>query len=374
MSGFQSDITLHAAKTCNPVNEGCRINGFFYLSAKKIIFLFVLILCLSLGISAAWFAHVLVSPKKEMGEDRLFIVKEGSTLRGVASGLERDGIIKTRFPVIVWGGLHGYDREIKAGEYILNPGMAPIKILDTLTKGNILTYSVTIPEGFTVKQIADLLHEKGLCDKESFLSSVYDSPVEKDGAIQVTDLEGYLYPDTYKLARGISPVSIVHMMVERFKEQTAPLRERVDGSGMTMDEIVTLASIVEKETGRAEERPVIASVFSNRLKKRMRLESDPTVIYGIENFNGNLTKKDLRRPSPYNTYTERGLPAGPIANPGIDSIRAVLYPSNTDFLFFVSKNDGTHYFSKTLREHNRAVRKYQKKFRKKSGRRQTTGD
>ena len=337
------------------------------LSAKKIIFLSALILFLLVGFSGAWFAHVLLTPKKEMGKDQLFIVREGSTLKEVAASLERDGLVNARFPMIIWGKLHGYDRKIKAGEYRLNANMSPMEILERLRNGNILTYSVTIPEGFTVKQIADLLQEKGLCDKEAFLSSIHDAPVGKDGDIPVTDLEGYLYPDTYKLARGISPISIVHVMVERFNEKTAPLREKVKGSGMTMNEIVTLASIVEKETGSAEERPVIASVFLNRLKKGMRLESDPTVIYGIENFNGNLTREDLNRPGPYNTYTERGLPAGPIANPGIDSIRAVLYPSETDFLFFVSKNDGTHHFSKTLREHNRAVQTYQKRSRKRSG-------
>ncbi len=342
------------------------------LSAKRTIVLF-LVLCLLAGGVAAWFAHLLVNPKDKIREDQLFIVKEGSTLKQVASSLERDGIVNSRYPMIVWGKLNGNDKKIKAGEYRLGSHMAPVKIMETLIKGNILSYSMTIPEGFTVKQIADLLHEKGLCDKEAFLSSVHEAPEGKDGEIQAPNLEGYLYPDTYKFARGISPVSIVHMMIERFKEQTLPFREKIDGSGMTMDEIVTIASIVEKETGTAEERPVIASVFLNRLKKGMRLESDPTVIYGIADFNGNLTKKDLKRPGPYNTYTKKGLPAGPIANPGIDSIHAVLYPSETDFLFFVSKNNGTHYFSKTLREHNRAVRKYQQRSRKKSGRRKATG-
>ena len=337
------------------------------MSLKRFIVLSIIIPCLFVGLFAAWFGHVLLTPKKEIGEDQLFIVREGATLKEVAASLEKFGMVKARFPVIVWGKLHGYDRQIKAGEYSLNRTMTPIEILEKLIKGNILTYSVTIPEGFTAHQIADLLHEKGLCDKEAFLSSVHDASVDQEDGIAGTDLEGYLYPDTYKFARGISPVSIVRMMVMRFREKMEPLREKVEESGMTMNEIVTLASIVEKETGSAEERPVIASVFFNRLKKGMRLESDPTVIYGIADFNGNLTKEDLNRPGPYNTYTEKGLPPGPIASPGIDSIRAVLYPSNTDFLFFVSKNDGTHYFSKTLREHNRAVRTYQKRSRKRSG-------
>ena len=337
------------------------------MSLKRFIVLSILILCLFAGLSAAWFGHVLLTPKKEIGEDQLFVVREGATLKEVAAGLEKAGMVKARFPVIAWGKLHGYDRKIKAGDYSLNGTMTPIEILERLTNGNILNYSVTIPEGFTARQIADLLHERGLCDKAAFLSSVHDAYVAQEAGLTVADLEGYLYPDTYKFARGISPGSIVRMMVMRFREKMKPLREKVEASGMTMNEIITLASIVEKETGSAEERPVIASVFLNRLKKGMRLESDPTVIYGIADFNGNLTREDLNRPGPYNTYTEKGLPPGPIANPGIDSIRAVLYPSHTDFLFFVSKNDGTHCFSKTLSEHNRAVRTYQKRSRKGSG-------
>jgi UPF0755 protein len=159
-------------------------------------------------------------------------------------------------------------------------------------------------------------------------------------------------------------MTVIDVMVRRFWEVIEPMREMTDGADMTIEEVVTLASIVEKETGRAEERPIIASVFLNRLKKRMRLESDPTVIYGIENFNGNLTRKDLTQRTPYNTYVIRGLPVGPIGNPGFESIKAILLPARTDYLYFVSKNDGTHYFSKTLKEHNRAVNIYQKKGRK----------
>ena len=160
---------------------------------------------------------------------------------------------------------------------------------------------------------------------------------------------------------GLSPASILGAMLKRFRQIIEPLRARIAALDMTLDEVITLASIVEKETGKAEERPLIASVFLNRLNRGMRLESDPTVIYGIEEFNGNLTKDDLAEPTSYNTYIIKGLPPGPIANPGLESIKAVLYPAKTDFLFFVSKNDGSHQFSKTLKEHNRAVRIYQKK-------------
>ena len=161
--------------------------------------------------------------------------------------------------------------------------------------------------------------------------------------------------------RGLNARLIVDTMIRRFRELTNPLKSRIAETGMTMHEVITLASIVEKETGRADERPLIASVFLNRLNKNMRLESDPTVIYGIKNFSGNLRKMDLSTYSPYNTYVIKGLPPGPIANPGLDSIKAVLYPAQNDFLYFVSKNDGSHYFSTNLKEHNKAVYTYQKK-------------
>jgi UPF0755 protein len=156
-------------------------------------------------------------------------------------------------------------------------------------------------------------------------------------------------------------------MVGRFWQVVNPLKERMDKVGMKLQEVITLASIVEKETGLAEERSTIASVFLNRLKKGMRLESDPTVIYGIKDFGGNLTRKDLNKATPYNTYVIRGLPPGPIANPGLEAIRAVLYPAKTDYLYFVSKNDGSHHFSKTLSEHNKAVQIYQKDRRRRRG-------
>ncbi len=154
-------------------------------------------------------------------------------------------------------------------------------------------------------------------------------------------------------------------MVKHFRNVVSPLGDRIKDSGMTLKQVITLASIVEKETGAPEERPIIARVFLNRLNKNMRLESDPTVIYGIDNFNGNLTRKDLRTKTPYNTYVIKGLPPGPIANPGLAAINAVLNPSEDDYYYFVSKNNGTHYFSKTLKEHNRAVRRFQKNKRRK---------
>jgi len=291
-------------------------------------------------------------------------VHKGSTLREVIDDLEKKGIIANKTPLLLWNKFSGHGARIKAGEYRLNSGMAPLGVLQILSKGSIITHPVTIPEGFTIKQIAEELEKKGLADRARFSALAGDPDVVKSYGISGPSLEGYLYPDTYRFGRGQPAISIIDVMVKRFFEVTKPLEERVGESGMTLQQVITLASLIEKETGQREERAVIASVFLNRLKRGMRLESDPSVIYGIRDFNGNLTRKDLGEATPYNTYVINGLPSGPIANPGEESIKAVLYPADTDYLYFVSKNNGSHHFSKTLREHNRAVKIYQRKGRR----------
>jgi len=245
----------------------------------------------------------------------------------------------------------------------LSADMPPLRILEKLARGEIITHAVTIPEGFTKVQIGDLLEQKGIIKKQEFLGLTDNREIVESYGLSGPSLEGYLYPDTYQFGRGISAKMTVNTMVKRFEEIAAPLKERIEEVGMSLEEVTTLASIVEKETGQGKERPLIAAVFLNRLKKRMRLASDPTVIYGITDFNGNLTRKDLEEKTPYNTYVNYGLPPGPIANPGLESIKAVLYPADTDYLYFVSRNDGSHQFSKTLAEHNRAVQTYQKRRR-----------
>ena len=334
-----------------------------HLFRKRVIFFTITLLFLVMVFLVFGFGYYLSTPAEKEGKDQVFFVREGSTLNEVAGELESKRIITGKRLFLLWARLMGYSRNIKAGEYRLSSAMPPLKILDTLSRGVVITHPVTIPEGFTIKQIGELLEEKGLVNKEEFLAITDDYDVAKRYGIPGESLEGYLYPDTYQFGRGLSPMSIVDVMVKHFLEVVAPLREKAEQAGMTIAQVVTLASIVEKETGRAEERPIIASVFLNRLRKRMRLESDPTVIYGLKDFTGNLKKKHLSQPTPYNTYVIHGLPPGPIANPGKDSLEAVLFPTKTDFLYFVSKNDGTHHFSKTLVEHNKAVEIYQKKKR-----------
>ncbi len=301
------------------------------------------------------------SPVLESGEDETIVIREGMHLKEISRALEKEGLVKNSTAFVLLAKINDYSRMIKAGEYILNPSMTPGRILEIITRGEVISHTVTIPEGYSIEQIAEVLSASGLIDREKFLFYALGDGVANNYGIDGPGLEGYLYPDTYQFARGLNASAIVDAMVKRFRQVTDPFEQKIEESGMTLHEIVTLASIVEKETGKAAERPLIASVFLNRIRKHMRLESDPTVIYGIKDFSGNLKKRDLSTHTPYNTYVIRGLPPGPIANPGEDSIKAVLYPAKTDYLYFVSKNDGSHHFSSTLAEHNRAVYTYQKK-------------
>ena len=317
---------------------------------------FLVVVFLSLG-----FGLFLVSPADKGGADQVFIVKEGSSLKEVAGDLEKAGLITNKTLFVLWTRVKGYGKDIRAGEYSLSPAMAPVQLLETLRKGFVVLHPVTIPEGLNRVQIADVLSAKGLADKKRFLELTQDRALLQQYGISGPSFEGYLFPDTYHFSRGTPTLAILDAMVKRFKQVVTPLMEKSQGSGMKLEDVVILASIVEKETGKPEERPLIASVFLNRLRVGMRLESDPTVIYGLENFDGDLKKKDLTEKTPYNTYVIYGLTPGPIANPGLESIKAVMDPARTDYLFFVSRNDGSHHFSKTLAEHNRAVESYQKR-------------
>ncbi|MBN1831297.1 MAG: endolytic transglycosylase MltG [Deltaproteobacteria bacterium] len=323
------------------------------LLLSGLLFLVILLLVVSA-------VRFLITPAEQEGREQVLFVQKGLSLNQVASELERRNIIVSKALFGLWGKIMGSSRRIKAGEYRLSPNMPPIRILEILTTGAVITYPVTFPEGYTIEQIADVLDSNELVEKEEFVILAHKPAVLKQYNIVGPSLEGYLYPDTYHFPRGISPSAAIDAMISRFRQLTGPLEKRAEVLGMTMEEVIILASIVEKETGLGDERPKIASVFLNRLKQGMRLESDPTVIYGINGFNGNLTRKDLEEPTLYNTYVIRGLPIGPIANPGLEAIKAVLFPEETDYLYFVSKNDGSHHFSKTLSDHNMAVRFYQR--------------
>jgi UPF0755 protein len=328
-------------------------------SLRRVILLLSCLLFSVILLLAGGAVYYLMTPAEEEGMEQVVFIQEGLSLNEVANELERRNIIVSKALFKLWGKIMGSSRRIQAGEYRLSPNMPPIRIFEILTEGIVITYPVTFPEGYTIEQIADVLDRKGLVEKGEFISLAHNPALLKQYNINGQSLEGYLYPDTYYLPRGISSSAAIDTMVNRFRQLTGPLEKRAEAVGMTMEDVIILASMVEKDTGLAEERPKIASVFLNRLKKGMRLESDPTVIYGIKGFNGNLTREDLKEPNHYNTYVIRGLPIGPIANPGLEAIKAVLFPEETDYLYFVSKNDGSHHFSKTLSEHNKAVRLYQ---------------
>ena len=301
-------------------------------------------------------------PTEEHPPSKVVVIPDGSTFQQVATLLEREQLIKSSSVFVLFGKSQSADRKVHAGEYELNPGMTPAEILTKLLNGQVLLHSLIIPEGLTITQIADLASQQGLTDREEFLRLAKDREFIVSLGIKAETLEGYLYPDTYKFPRPIKARELLVAMVEQLKQEVGTdLLARMQELKMTMHEVLTLASVIEKETASGGERPEISAVFHNRLKKHIPLQSDPTVIYGLPAFDGNLRKKDLSSPSPYNTYRVQGLPPGPIANPGIQAIRATLYPSDSHSLYFVSRNDGTHQFSATLVEHNKAVEKYQKR-------------
>lgn len=252
------------------------------------------------------------------------------------------------------------DRKIIAGEYALSTAMTPATILRYLTSGIVRQHRLMIPEGYNLSQIADNIEKSGIGGRKAFLLAAKDPQLAAGMNIPASSVEGYLFPETYFFSRGTSPEAMIAAMVAQFRKVFQEgWEKRAEELGMSVHEIVTLASIIEKETGVAAERPLVSSVFHNRLKRHMRLGSDPTVIYGIPEFDGNITRADLKRKTPYNTYLVSGLPPGPIASPGAASLKAALYPPATDYLYFVAKGDKTHHFSTSLAEHNAAVRKYQ---------------
>jgi len=300
-------------------------------------------------------------PPSSKGSWKEVSIPKGATYREVVNILRDNGIVKRGYLLLLLGRLTMNDRRIQAGYYRLSASMSLWRVFETLRKGEIIQYTVTIPPGSTLDTIKSRLKEYGLVDDDSF-KIVYDKGFLNSLNIDAPSLEGYLYPDTYRFPKGIEPKEIFKIMVQRMREKfDESLRRRAEELGMTENEVLTLASIIEKEAMYDRERPLISAVFHNRLKRGMKLKADPTVLYGLGKGDRRIRYRDLRRHTPYNTYIIEGLPPGPIASPGMESIKAALYPADVDYLFFVSKNDGTHYFSRTGEEHERAVIKYQLK-------------
>lgn len=294
-----------------------------------------------------------------------FEIEPGDSFGRVAATLEEEGLIRSARVTRWFAKSEDLASSLKIGEYELSAAQSTPEILDVLVRGRVQTHPVVIPEGLRATEIADRLAEAGLADREAFLEIVFDPASPARFGVEGSSLEGYLFPESYRFARGVPEDRIAQAMVEEFLRVYGELVPDPSEAPLSMREHTTLASIVEKETGAAEERPLIAAVFLNRMKRGMRLETDPTVIYGIENFDGNIKRIHLEDASnPYNTYKISGLPPGPIASPGRDALRAVLEPADSPYLFFVSRNDGTHIFSKSYAEHEAAVDRFQRRRRR----------
>lgn len=282
--------------------------------------------------------------------------------------MKGEQLIRSRWAFLLLGKTREIDRKIRPGEYELDGSMSPRDILAKLLAGRVVLHPVTIPEGYSLAQIAEVLAAQQVTDAKEFTRLVRDRSFISTFGIEAESLEGYLFPETYSFARGTKAKDVIKAMVDGlYRVWGTDLQEQAARMNLSLHQVLTLASVIEKETGSKDERELIAAVFHNRLRKKIPLQSDPTVIYGLPAFDGNIHKRDLSIVSPYNTYRVQGLPPGPIASPGAHSLRAALFPAQASYLYFVSRNDGTHQFSSTLAEHNQAVEKYQKQpFRKRA--------
>ena len=311
-------------------------------------------LCLiSLSIGA-----FLMLPPSSSEEVVNFEVPIGSSSRTIAKRLVEQKLIRSEYAFRIIVRHRGTGKRLRAGTYTLRQNMAVWHIVDEFEKGQVTLVSLTVPEGLTTAAIAQLWETTGFGTAAAFRAATESPCLLKAYGLEGKTVEGYLLPNTYKFAKGTKAEQVVEMMLNEFKQRwTETFDAEAQNLGLTRHEIVTLASVIEKEAQSKPERPRIASVFHNRLKQKWRLQADPTVLYALGNPERLLTRADLSVDSPYNTYKHKGLPPGPIANPGIDSIIAALRPETTDYFYFVAIGEGKHHFSKTLSEHNRMIRK-----------------
>jgi UPF0755 protein len=297
------------------------------------------------------------------GVEQFVDVPSGTGTNAIGRLLVEAGVVRdpVTWRLAVWRS--GEATSLKAGEYRFTDAMTPADVVHRIARGDVYLRSITVREGLTIRQMARVFEDAGFGPAAAFLAAARDGRLVSEIDPAARNLEGYLFPDTYPLPRRSSAADLVRRMVSRFESvMTDDLRQAAAARGLSVREAVTLASLVEKETAKADERPLVAAVYHNRLKRRMGLQCDPTVIYALElrgGFNGNLTRADLTTDSPYNTYRHAGLPPGPIAAPGRASLEAAVRPAAVDYLFFVSRNDGTHAFASTLDDHNRNVFRYQ---------------
>lgn len=343
----------------------------------------VVILIVASGAAALWLKRELARPYRGFSAPQVFVeIPRGTSRWSIATLLQRNGVIHSRLAFLFLSDRH-HRWVLQAGEYMFNQPVTPRQVFAQIVGGHIFVHVVVVPEGWTMFDIAAELERQKLCTKAEFLRVASDPSLVRDIAPQAKDLEGFLFPSTYQFSRNVSPQEMAATMVREFREEwnkietTAQQNPPAEGAGpdpaptprsrvippLTPVQVVTLASLVERETPQPQERPIVASVFYNRLKIHVPLQCDPTVQYALDLVGKptpKVTAEDLHVVSPYNTYLHRGLPPGPIANPGDASLRAALDPAQTHYLYFVANGSGGHFFARTLEEHNRNVQKYKR--------------
>ena len=341
----------------------------------------MLIVVVVAGGAAAWmYARVNQPYRGFQGEEQFVELPQGSGSLAIGQRLVDAGVVRDlpTYRTALW--MSGKGRHLKAGEYRFDRAITPFEAIDKIARGDVFVIAVTFPEGLTAAEMAKIFESHGIGSAGAFIAAAKDASLVHDLDPEAQDLEGYLFPETYALSRHAEAATLVRMMVARFEHVfSSDLRQAAQAHGLTVRQAVTLASIVEKETAKADERPLVAAVYATRLRIGMPLQCDPTVIYGLAKagrYDGNIHKADLSFDSPYNTYRYPGLPPGPIASPGRASLDAAVHPAAADYLYFVSRNDGSHEFARTLDEHNRNVQKYQVQYfrERRAGRSGTAGD
>jgi UPF0755 protein len=331
---------------------------------RKFLALLLVVTVIAAGVGW-WGYNRLMTPHRGFEGEEVFVdLPAGTSVSAMASRLAEAGVVVDPITFRVAARLSGQERRLQAGEYRFAGVSTPSEVVDRLAQGDVFVRPVTFREGLTIREMADVFESAGLGTAAAFIAAADRPALIRQFDPEATTLEGYLFPSTYTLSRHAGPEVLVETMVAHFERAFDPtLRAVAAAADLSVREVVTLASVVERETAVASERPVVASVFLNRLRIGMPLQTDPTVIYAMMlagRWNGNITRRDLQMEHPYNTYRNSGLPPGPIAAPGRASIEAVLYPADVPYLYFVSRNDGTHVFAATLAEHNRNVSQWQR--------------
>jgi UPF0755 protein len=337
---------------------------------RKLALAFILVVMVVVGapvlVGTIMWTRITEKHKGYTAAEQFVEIPRGANAADIRRRLVDAGIVEndlTMRAALLWSGQAG---KLKAGEYRFDRPLTALEVIDRLVKGDVHTERITFREGLTIVEMADVFAKQQLGKADAFIAAAQNASLIADLDPSARDLEGYLFPETYTVSRSTSSEQLVAAMVARFRSNfSEESRQRAKADGLSVREVVTLASLVEKETARADERPIVSAVYRNRLKIGMGMQADPTVIYALQRagrYNGNIRKVDLGFDSPYNTYRYRGLPPGPIAAPGRAALDAAVAPADVTFLYFVSRNDGSHVFADTLTEHNRNVHEFQVRY------------